>query len=104
MPNHVNEKTICKMHDRAAHWEIKNLLTKNYGVAREKTKQLRVKEVRDDEFCMGIETQWLSANDVYEVVDAGFNYLCCEFMIRNYSYTAIAIMRCLHEVRYFLQE
>ena len=101
MPNNVNPSVKCKMHDRCAMFEIKNLLTKNAGVARENQKRLRVKEITNDEFSMGIETQWLPATEVYEVVDAGFNFLCCEFMIRNYSYTAIAIMRCLHEVRYF---
>ena len=50
---------------------------------------------------MGIDTHWSTVDSVYEVVDAGFNHLCVEFMIRNYSYSAIAIMRGLHECRYF---
>ena len=101
MPNNVNPSVKCKMHDRCALWEIKNLLTKNAGVFRESGKKIKVNEIANNEFSMGLETQWLPATEVFEVVDAGFNYLCCEFMIRGYSYTAIAMMRCLHEVRYF---
>ena len=101
MPNDVNSAVKCKMHDRCAIFEIKNLLTKNAGVLHETGKRLKVNEIATNEFSMGIETQWLPATEVFEVVDAGFNYLCCEFMIWGYSYTAIAMMRCLHEVRYF---
>ena len=38
---------------------------------------------------------------MWEVIDAGFNYMAVEFMVRRYSYTALAMMRCLHDVRYF---
>ena len=101
MPGHVNESTTCKNYDRCAHLEIKNWLTKNAGVGRANFKRLKIHEVVEDAFSMGIETQWGQATQVYEVVDAGFNFLCVEFMTRNYSYTAIAMLRCLHEVRYF---
>ena len=102
MPNHVNEKTICMHYDRAAIKEIKNYLTKNSGVGAPLKKKAKVYgEVYDDEFSMGISTDWKTASDVFEVVDAGWNYLSLEFMVRGYSHAGIAIMRCLHEVRYF---
>ena len=101
MPNNVNESTICKHYDRCAIQEIKNYLTKNSGVGREVKKSAKFFEVHENEFSMGIQTNWLQASDIFEVVDAGWNYLAVEFMVRNYSYTAIAIMRCLHEVRFF---
>ena len=62
---------------------------------------MKVHEVHEDHLSMGIDTHWPTADSVYEVVDAGFNHLCVEFMIRNYSYSAIAILRGLHECRYF---
>ena len=102
MPNNVNESTICKHYDRCAVQEIKNYLTKNSGVGREVKKSAKIFEVHENEFSMGIQTNWLQASDVFEVVDAGWNYLGVEFMVRNYSYTALAIMRCLHEVRFFV--
>ena len=97
MPNHVNEKTICMHYDRCAIQEIKNYLTKNSGVTRKLDNKLKVYE-QSDEFSMGIQTNWLDASDVFEVVDAGWNFLSLEFMIRGYSHAAIAIMHCLHEV------
>ena len=50
---------------------------------------------------MGIKTDWNYANMVFEVVDAGLNFLCVDFMIRNYNYTAVVILHCLHEGLYF---
>ena len=101
MPASVHEGTVCRMHDREAHWEIKNLLTRNSGVQRELRKQVKVDVVQSDEFSMGVQTQWNSANYVWEIVEAGFNYMAVEHMIRTYSYTALAMMRTLHECRYF---
>ena len=34
-------------------------------------------------------------------MDAGFNFMAVEHMIRDYSYTSLAMMRCLHDNRYF---
>ena len=101
MQVHVNEVTICKSYDRCAILEIKNFLTKNSGVASDLKKRCKIYDIQEDEFNLGIHTQWSKADTVFEVVDAAFNYLCVEFMIRNYSYTAIAILRGLHECRYF---
>ena len=101
MQVHVNEITICKSYDRCAILEIKNYLTKNSGVGTNLKKRCKIYDIEEDEFNLGVHTQWSKADTVFEVVDAGFNYLCVEFMIRNYSYTAIAIIRCLHECRYF---
>ena len=101
MPGSVNEHTICKNHDRWAIVEIKNFLTKNSGVARERQKHLKVREVANEELSMGIQTVWEQASSVWEVMDAGFNYVAVEFMTRNYNYTGLAMLRVLHECRYF---
>ena len=101
MQTHVNENTICKAYDRCAILEIKNYLTKNSGVGVVVKKRLKMYNVDEDHLNMGIHTHWSPADSVYEVVDAGFNHLCVDFMIRNYSYSAIAILRGLHECRYF---
>ena len=101
MPGYINELTACKMSDRCAHLEIKNFLTKNSGVARESKKNLKVSGILTEDFSMGIGTDWTPADTVWEVVDAGFNLLCAEHMIRQYSYTGISMLRALHEIRYF---
>ena len=99
MPGLVNEATICKVYDVCAFTEIKNFLTKNAGVDRESQKKMKVREVTEDHLSMGIQTHWAQANDVWEVMDAGFNYVAVLFMVRNYSYSGLAMLRCLHEVR-----
>ena len=99
MAGHVNEATICKAHDRCAYIEIKNFLSKNANVESKNKKEIKVHLVSEDQFGMGVRTQWEQATSVWEVVDAAWNYLSVEFMVRNYSYTAIAQFRCLHECR-----
>ena len=34
-------------------------------------------------------------------MDAGWNFVGVLFMVRNYSYTGLAMMRALHECRFF---
>ena len=99
LPGNMNESVICKSHDRCAFIEIKNFLSKNSGVARENKKKIKVYEVGNDEFGMGVQTHWEQASTVWEVMDAGLNFLAVEWMIRNYSFTALAMIRCLHECR-----
>ena len=41
------------------------------------------------------------ASDTFELVEAVLNYLACTYMIRNYSYEGIALVRALHHVRFF---
>ena len=81
--------------------EIKNLLSKNSWVGMVKKKVMKVLEVGEEDFSMGMRTNWEQASTVWEVMDAGFNYMAVEFMIRRYSYSALAMMRCLHDVRCF---
>ena len=99
IPGYVNEATICKFHDRCAFLEIKNFLSKNAGVARDNKQVAKVAKSDQDEFSMGISTVWEPANYVWEVMEAGLNYI--EFMVRGYSYSGLAMLRCLHEARYF---
>ena len=101
MPGTVNEATICKRHDSHAYVEIKNFLSKNSGVGTASKKQIKVHEVSDELFAMGVQQHWDTASSVWEVMDAGFNYMAVEYMIRPYSYSPLAMMRVLHESRYF---
>jgi hypothetical protein len=100
-PGSVAESTICKHYDRCAHVEIKNYLTKNSGVASEARKKIKVQEIGTDEFAMGVQTQWEAATTVWEVMDAAFNFVAVEFMVRPYSFTGLAMLSCLHDCRYF---
>ena len=70
----VNEGTICKAHNRCAYIEIKNFLSKNSNVSNNKKKQIKIHEIGDKQFAMGVQTQWEQASTVWEVVDAGFNF------------------------------
>jgi len=66
-------------------------LGRNSGVMNKK--KMAIHEVGKDSFAMGVE--------VWEVMDAGLNYIAVEFMVRQYSYTGPAMIGCLHECRYF---
>ena len=98
MNGDVNPSTLCKSFDRGAFVELKNYLTKNSGIGMEKKKLMKVVEIGSEGYSMGMQTNWAQASTVWEVMDAGFNYMAVEFMIRNYNYTALAMMRCLHDV------
>ena len=101
MPGSVNEATVCKRHDSHAYVEVKNFLSKNSGVGSISKKQIRVHEVSDELFAMGVQQHWDVASTVWEVMDAAFNFMAVEHMIRPYSYTALAMMHVLHESRFF---
>ena len=74
-------------------------LGRNSGVMNKK--KMAIHEVGKDSFAMGVEKDWATANTVWEVMDAGLNYIAVEFMVRQYSYTGPAMIGCLHECRYF---
>ena len=99
MPGMVAEKTILMSHDRGAHIELKNFLTKNSNVFSESKKKLKVMDDLPGEMHLGIRTDWQSATTVWEAVDAGLNYAAVEFMVRSYNYSPLAMIRCLHESR-----
>ena len=101
MTSSINDSTLCKANDRWAYTEIKNWLSRNSAVGRENAKRFKVREVTSDKFSMGIQTQWDNAETVWEVMDAGFNFLGAEWMIRNYSHAGLAMIRVLHDSRYF---
>ena len=101
MPGAVNEHTICKHHDRSAYIELRNYWGRNSGVLNKNLKKLSVKTVGEDYFDMGLEKEWASPNKVWDVMDSAFNFIAVEHMVRSYSYAGLAMLRCLHECRYF---
>ena len=101
MPVQVHEGTVCKVYNRCTIFEIKNFLSSNSTVQKEGKKRIKVQDVAVDEFYLGVQTQWINATQVWEVVEAGLNFMAVEFMVRRYSHTALAMIRALHECRYF---
>ena len=101
-PPAIHEGTLCKNYDRVAYLEIKNWLSRNSWVCKEANKKIQVQELGSDQFSMGVQTNWEGANDVHEVFSGGLNFLAAEHMTRQYSYSGIAMIRCLHEVRFFV--
>ena len=99
MPGMVAEKTILMAHDRGAHIELKNYLTRNSNVFSESKKKIKVTDDLVGEMHLGIRTDWQPATTVWEAVDAGLNYAAVEFMVRSYNYSPLAMIRCLHECR-----
>ena len=99
MPGAVAEKTIMMAHDRGAHLELKNYLSKNSNVLSESKKKLKVMDSFAGEMHLDVRTDWQAAATVWEAVDAGLNYAAVEFQIRGYNYSPLAMIRCLHESR-----
>ena len=99
MPGAVAEKTIMMAHDRGAHLELKNFLSKNSNVLSESKKKLKVMDNLAGEMHLDVRTDWQAASTVWEAVDAGLNYAAVEFQIRGYNYSPLAMIRCLHESR-----
>ena len=99
MPGAVAEKTIMMAHDRGAHLELKNFLSKNSNVLSESKKKLKVLDDLAGEMHLDVRTDWQAASTVWEAVDAGLNYAAVEFQIRGYNYSPLAMIRCLHESR-----
>ena len=99
MPGGINEGTICKSHDRNAYTKLDNFLMKNSGVADKNKKKIQVQEVGEDQYAMGVETRWEQATTVWEVVDGIMNFMALEHMIRQYSYTGLAMLRALHNMK-----
>ena len=91
MPGAVNEGTVCKHHDRCAYIEIKNYLGRSSGVLNRNKKKLAIRDAGEDQFAMGVEKEWATPNTVWQVMDAAFNYVSVEYMVRQYSYTGLAI-------------
>ena len=60
-----------------------------------------MKEIVHDNMSMGSETNLEQANDLWGVMDAGWNFVWVLFIVRNYSYTGVAMMKGLHECRFF---
>ena len=100
MPGAINEATLCKAHDRCSFMELKNYLGKNSNVSEKSRKKLAITEVGEDQYNMGVETKWEGADTVWEAMDAGLNFLAAQHMIRQYSYSGLAMLRCLHACRY----
>jgi hypothetical protein len=101
MAGSINEKTLCKHADRNAFTKLENYLGKNSGVTEKSKKKLSVHEIGEDQYQMGVETKWEPASTVFEAVGGLLNYISCEHMIRQYSYTGLAMLRALHENKFF---
>ena len=94
--------TKCKHHDRCAITEIKNYWGKNSGVQTKDKNKLRIREIGEEHFAMGLEKDWANPNTVWEMMDAAFNYAAVEHMTRQYSYAALSMIRAIHDCRFFI--
>ena len=50
-------------------------------------KKLAITEFEEDSHAMGLEKDWALPTTVWDAVDAAYNFLSVEYMIRPYSYT-----------------
>ena len=103
-PGTVNPDVILKMHDRCKVVTVKELLTSNsgYGGTLEQNISAKKKSGGGTSSWEFAETKSLkNAVKLEEVVEAGLNYQEIVFMVRNWDWTGVAVMRVAHACRYF---
>ena len=103
-PGLINPDVVLKIHDRKKVVTVKELLTANsgYGGNLEESISAKRKNGRDGGSWEFAETKSLkNAVKLEEVVEAGLNYCMVVFMVRSWDYSALAMIRVAHAVRFF---
>ena len=91
----IHDNTLARLHHRTSSLNTKMLLNKNAHLC----DQDKVIMMSSNTAKFGAKME--DASDTFELVEAVLNYLACTYMIRCYSYEGIALVRGLHNVRYF---
>lgn len=93
----IHDNTLARLHHRTSALTYKMLLGKNAHLCDQDKMVMMSTSSNSTKFGAKME----DANDTYELMEAVLNYLSATYMIRSYSYEAIALVRALHHVRYF---
>ena len=93
----IHDNTLARLHHRTSALTYKMLLNKNAHLCDQDKMVMMSTSSNTTKFGAKME----DANDTFELVEAVLNYLAATYMIRSYSYEAIALVRALHHVRYF---
>ena len=101
MSGRVNPKTIRRLHDRTLLVTTKALASHNCGALGDKEMKYKMQATDDDETYLMGSRNYQDCKTCFEVIDSVFNLVDVLHMIRPYSYEGLALLRCLHHVRYY---
>ena len=101
MPGRINPKTIRKIHDRGVLVTTKSLATHNSGVTGEKKTVYRLQENGEDDALLLGSKNYVDCKTIFEVVESVLNYAAVVHQVRPFSYEGLALIRCLHHVKFF---
>ena len=101
MSGRVNQKTIKRLHDRTRLVTTKALASHNCGALGEREMKYKMQATDDDETYLVGSRNYVDCKTCWEVIDSIWNLVDVLHIIRPFSYEAIALLRCLHHVRYY---
>ena len=101
MPGRVNPLTVRKIHDRSVLVTCKGLSSSNSGVVREKKMVYKLQPTDDENTILMGGRSYVECKTVYDVVESVLNLIAVVHQVRPYSYEGLAILRCLHHVKFF---
>ena len=101
MPGRVNPITIRKLHDRSSLVTCKGLSTNNSGVVGEKKMVYKLQPTDDEDTILMGGRNYVECKTVFDVVESVLNLVAVVHQIRPYSYEGLAIIRCLHQIKFF---
>ena len=97
----ISEGDIRLQHSVGKRLYCKHFLSRNAGIEEDEDKrELSVTKSKKGAIAT-INPKFEEPETLWEVVDGVKNYLAATYMIRPYSYEALALDRVLHQVRYF---
>ena len=92
--------TVRTAHDRKKFMSVKMTLTKNNGSCGERKMRVMLSESESDAVAVKVDKNWSEASTVHEVVEGVLSMMGVHHMIFPFSYQYLALIRCLHEIRF----
>ena len=95
----ISPLCIRAMHDRCAGMQLKRFSCKNadVSISDRKTMKLQKEDSESSSPAWAVERSWEKLETMAEVVEAVLNWASTVYMVRNYSFEAIAVLRVMHE-------
>ena len=97
--NTINPRIVKKVHDMNAHLELKYFDVGNITVESRAPKAKF--SARGGDIQTDLALDWVEPDNVWQCVDALFNYCTTVYSVRRDDYTPWVLMKVLHEIRYF---
>ena len=97
----MNPAIVQSLHERRNFVHYKFLLRKNSGYVGTQRTNLNIGEDASGTVSLGLHKAWREAESMQELMEGLFFLASATFSIRPWSHEAIALLKALHDVRYF---